>query len=26
VWPDYPGHSRDRIYLDLFEHWLEDGE
>jgi len=26
VWPDYPGASRDRIYLDLFEHWLEDAE
>jgi hypothetical protein len=26
VWPDYPGRSRDRIYLDLFEHWLEDAE
>ena len=26
VWPDYAGQSRDRIYLDLFEHWLEDAE
>jgi nitrile hydratase beta subunit-like protein len=26
VWPDYPRGSRDRIYLDLFEHWLEDAE
>jgi nitrile hydratase len=23
VWPGYSGRSRDRIYLDLFEHWLE---
>jgi hypothetical protein len=26
VWPDYAGGSRDRNYLDLFEHWLEDSE
>jgi len=26
VWPDYPGASRDRIYLDVFEHWLEEAE
>jgi hypothetical protein len=24
VWPDY--HGRDRIYLDVFEHWLEEAE
>ena len=23
VWPDYPGRAGDRIYADLFEHWLE---
>jgi len=26
VWPGYAGQGRDRIYLDLFEHWLEDAE
>ena len=26
VWPDYAGPRSDRIYLDLFEHWLEDAE
>jgi nitrile hydratase len=24
VWPHYPGH--DLIYVDVFEHWLEDAE
>jgi nitrile hydratase len=24
VWPHYDG--RDRIYLDVFEHWLEEAE
>jgi nitrile hydratase len=23
VWPDYRGDDADRIYADLFEHWLE---
>jgi hypothetical protein len=23
VWHDYAGHSADRIYADVFEHWLE---
>ena len=23
VWPDYAGSPDDRIYADLFEHWLE---
>ena len=23
VWPDYRGAATDRIYADLFEHWLE---
>ena len=26
VWPDYRGASDDEIYIDLFEHWLEDAE
>jgi hypothetical protein len=26
VWPDYRGHADDRIYVDVFEHWLEDAE
>jgi hypothetical protein len=24
VWPDYAGSPGDRIYADLFEHWLEE--
>ena len=24
VWPDYRGHDDDRIYADVFEHWLEE--
>jgi nitrile hydratase subunit beta len=23
VWPSYRGHGDDRIYADVFEHWLE---
>ena len=23
VWPDYRGHGDDRIFVDVFEHWLE---
>jgi nitrile hydratase subunit beta len=23
VWADYGGRGDDRIYIDLFEHWLE---
>ena len=23
VWPGYAGHAADRIYADVFEHWLE---
>ncbi len=23
VWPGYLGDPRDRIYADVFEHWLE---
>jgi hypothetical protein len=26
VWPDYRGPRDDRIYADVFEHWLEDAE
>jgi len=26
VWPDYRGQGDDRIYVDLFEHWLEEAE
>jgi nitrile hydratase len=26
VWPDYRGHAGDRIYVDVFEHWLEKAE
>lgn len=24
LWPDYRGHAGDRIYADVFEHWLEE--
>jgi len=24
VWPDYSGSTDDRIYADIFEHWLEE--
>ena len=23
LWPEYAGSDADRIYVDLFEHWLE---
>jgi nitrile hydratase len=26
VWSDYRGRGDDRIYADLFEHWLEEPE
>jgi hypothetical protein len=26
VWPDYRGQAGDRIYADVFEHWLEEAE
>ena len=26
VWPDYRGHGNDRVYVDVFEHWLEGAE
>jgi hypothetical protein len=25
VWPAYAGNAADRIYADVFEHWLEPG-
>ena len=24
VWPEYRGRDTDRIYVDVFEHWLEE--
>jgi nitrile hydratase len=24
VWPEYAGRREDRIYVDVFEHWLEE--
>jgi nitrile hydratase subunit beta len=24
LWPEYRGHDRDVVYVDLFEHWLEE--
>jgi hypothetical protein len=26
LWEGYRGRSSDRLYLDLFEHWLEPAE
>ena len=26
VWPDYRGGPDDRIYVDIFEHWLEEAD
>jgi nitrile hydratase len=26
VWLDYRGHGDDRIFVDVFEHWLETAE
>ena len=26
VWADYRGQDADRIYADVFEHWLEEAE
>ena len=26
VWPDYRGNAGDRIYVDVFEHWLEEAD
>jgi nitrile hydratase len=24
VWPDYRGPAHDRLFVDLYEHWLEE--
>ena len=24
VWPEYSGRGGDRVYADVFEHWLEE--
>jgi nitrile hydratase beta subunit-like protein len=24
IWPAYAGRADDRIYVDVFEHWLEE--
>ena len=26
VWPDYRSNADDRVYIDIFEHWLEESE
>jgi hypothetical protein len=26
VWRDYAGRARDRIYVDVYEHWLEEAK
>jgi nitrile hydratase subunit beta len=26
LWPDYRGHADDRLYVDVFEHWLQEAE
>jgi nitrile hydratase len=26
LWPDYRGNAYDHIYVDVFEHWLEEAE
>ena len=26
VWPDYGGQVDDRLYADVFEHWLQEAE
>jgi hypothetical protein len=26
VWPDYGGHVDDRLYADVFEHWLQEAQ
>lgn len=26
VWPDYDGPARDRIEVEIYEHWLEPAE
>jgi acyl-CoA hydrolase len=26
LWSDYPGAAADRVFVDVFEHWLEKAE
>ena len=26
IWPDTPARAGDRIYVDVFEHWLEEAK
>jgi nitrile hydratase beta subunit-like protein len=26
IWPGYRSSGADRLYIDLFEHWLEESE
>lgn len=26
VWPEYTGRPSDRIYVDVYEHWLEEAK
>jgi hypothetical protein len=26
VWPAYGGHNTDRVYVDVYEHWLEEAQ
>jgi nitrile hydratase subunit beta len=26
VWPDYAGHADDRLFVDVFEHWLQEAQ
>lgn len=26
LWPEYDGGAADRVYVDVFEHWLEEAE
>jgi nitrile hydratase len=26
VWPSYSGSDHDRVYADVFDHWLEETE
>jgi Nitrile hydratase beta subunit, C-terminal len=26
LWPDYRGDSDDRLYADVFEHWLQEAQ
>ena len=26
VWPDYRGRADDRLFVDVFEHWLQEAQ